>query len=242
MSRWPSFAGMRCLVTGGSSGIGRSIVVLLHDNGARIVTCARDAKRLNQVARELADDGQRLVVVPADVTTTNGLDAVFEAVSHMGGLDILITNAAIAGGSVFDSSDEAVDEILKINLFGQVACVRRGLEQMEENGHILLVGSMSADVREEEGSVYVASKAGLQGFAGAFRKEASKRGIHVHLLEPGAVATPLHGLSDQELANKRARSEMLIADEVAECVAFILTRPAECDIVSLQVRPHKQFI
>jgi NADP-dependent 3-hydroxy acid dehydrogenase YdfG len=113
---------------------------------------------------------------------------------------------------------------------------------MKEGGRIVLIGSMSADVREEEGNVYVATKAGLQGFAGALRKIASKRRLHVHLVEPGAVATPLHGLDERELTLRRKRGEMLTPEEVAECVAFILTRSDVCDIVSLQVRPHKQFI
>jgi NADP-dependent 3-hydroxy acid dehydrogenase YdfG len=101
---------------------------------------------------------------------------------------------------------------------------------------------MSADVREEEGNVYVATKAGVQGFSAALRKIANKRGLHVHLVEPGAVATPLHGLDESELASKRALGEMLTPEEIAECVAFILTRSGVCDIVSLQVRPHRQFI
>jgi NAD(P)-dependent dehydrogenase (short-subunit alcohol dehydrogenase family) len=241
--KWPELKGKRCLITGGSSGIGRALVKLLYDNDAHVVTCARDARRLEELAEELDDREGRLIIVNADIADAKGLDAVFDAVkSGLGGLDILVANAAVAGGSVHTTQEPDIDNILKINLFGQIASVRRALQQMEEGGRIVLIGSMSADVREEEGNVYVASKAGLQGFAGAFRKQANKQGIHVHLVEPGSVATPLHNESDEKLAEMRARGEMMLAEEVADCVAFILTRPRVCDIVSLQVRPHKQFI
>jgi 3-hydroxy acid dehydrogenase / malonic semialdehyde reductase len=241
-AKWPTLAGKRCLVTGGSSGIGRAVVKLLYDNGARIVTCARDAKRLQTLIEE-AGGSERLGAVDADIADSKGLNAVFDAVeSKLGGLDVLVASAAVAGAGVYTTSEEEIETILKINLFGQIACVRRALGHMKEGSRILMVGSMSADVREEEGNVYVASKAGLQGFAGAFRKQASKHGIHMHLVEPGSVATPLHGVSNEELAKARAKGEMLLAEEVADCIAFILTRPEVCDIVSLQVRPHKQFI
>jgi NAD(P)-dependent dehydrogenase (short-subunit alcohol dehydrogenase family) len=220
---------------------------LLYDSGARIVTCGRRQEKLSALLQDVPEKNRpetnRLTVVAADISDAVGLDAIFGAVrSGLGQLDYLVANAAIAGEGVYDTSEDAIDEILRVNLFGQIACVKRSLDLMRPGGRIVLVGSMSADVREEEGNVYVASKAGLQGFADAFRKQANKRGIHVHLIEPGSVATPLHGLSEQELAEKRARSEMLVAGEVAECIAFILTRSPVCDIVSLQVRPHRQFI
>jgi NAD(P)-dependent dehydrogenase (short-subunit alcohol dehydrogenase family) len=179
----------------------------------------------------------------ADVSKASDLDMLFDAVSRtFGELDILITNAALAAGGVMDMGEEEIGEVLATNLFGPIACVRRGIGQMKDGGRIVLIGSMSADVREEEGNVYVATKAGLQGFAGALRKIASKQGLHVHLVEPGSVATPLHGVDERELAFSREKHEMLTPEEVADCVAFILTRSNVCDIVSLQVRPHKQFI
>jgi 3-hydroxy acid dehydrogenase / malonic semialdehyde reductase len=235
--------GKRCLVTGGSSGIGKAIVAMLHAAGAHVLTCARGEERLADALAEIAGNSERLYAVQADVSNAGGLDRLFAAVdSHLQGLDILITNAALPGEGVADMEEAAIGSVLATNLFGQVACVHRAMPRMGQGARIVLVGSMSADVREEEGNVYVASKSGLQGFAGALRKAANKKGIHVHLIEPGAVATPLHGLDDKELAARRDRGEMLTALEIAECVAFILTRSAACDIVSLQVRPHKQYI
>jgi NAD(P)-dependent dehydrogenase (short-subunit alcohol dehydrogenase family) len=243
MTDWKGLAGKRCLVTGGSSGIGRAVTNLLHDAGAHVLMCARGEKRLAAAAADIGRSSDRLHVVRADVSKTSDLDILFEAVRlTLGELDVLIANAALAGGGVMDTAEEDIEDVLATNLFGPMACVRRSFAQMKEGGRIVLIGSMSADVREEEGNVYVATKAGLQGFSGALRKIASKRGLHVHLVEPGAVATPLHGLDERELTVRRKKSEMLMPEEVAECVAFILTRSDVCDIVSLQVRPHKQFI
>jgi NAD(P)-dependent dehydrogenase (short-subunit alcohol dehydrogenase family) len=243
MSEWKALSGKRCLVTGGSSGIGYAIVKLLHDAGAHVLTCARGAERLETTLADIGKTSGRLHGVCADVSQPPDLDMLFDAVDRrLGGLDILIANAAVAGEGVTDMKEADVQKVLAINLFGQIACVRRGIARMEEGGRIVLLGSMSADIREEEGNVYVATKAGLQGFAEALRKAVNKRGLHVHLIEPGAVATPLHALNERELEVMRERREMLTAEEVADCVAFILTRSSACDVVNLQVRPHKQFI
>jgi NADP-dependent 3-hydroxy acid dehydrogenase YdfG len=216
---------------------------LLYDNGARIVTCARGQERLDDLRRELGGGDGRLFALSADVGAPEDINAIGAAVEdHLGGLDILISNAAVAVESVFNSKSREIAKILQVNLFGQIAYIERCLPLLRKGGRIVMIGSMSADVREEEGTVYVASKAGLQGFAGAFRKEANKHGVHVHLIEPGAVATPLHGLSEEDLADKREKSEMLAAEDTAGCVEFVLTRPETCDVVSLQVRPHRQFI
>jgi NAD(P)-dependent dehydrogenase (short-subunit alcohol dehydrogenase family) len=238
-----TFEGKRCLVTGGSSGIGRAVVSLLHDGGARVVTCARGEKRLHEAAADIGEGSDRLHAVRADVGKPEDLDRLFDAVDrHLGALDVLVTNAGVAGEGAMDMKESDIEGVLASNLFGQIACIRRGASRMKEGGRIVLIGSMSADVREAEGNVYVATKAGLQGFAAALRKIANKEGLHVHLVEPGAVATPIHGLDERELAAKRAKNEMLTSEEIAECVAFILMRSSACDIVSLQVRPHKQFI
>jgi NADP-dependent 3-hydroxy acid dehydrogenase YdfG len=111
-----------------------------------------------------------------------------------------------------------------------------------KQGHIIHVGSMSADVREKNSSVYVATKSAVQGFTEALRKEVNEMGIKVSLIEPGSVGTDMQEETPQEQRQKQARGEMLTAEDIARCVEYCLVQPARCDVVVVQIRPHKQPI
>jgi NADP-dependent 3-hydroxy acid dehydrogenase YdfG len=108
-------------------------------------------------------------------------------------------------------------------------------------GHIVLVGSMSADVREVGSSIYVATKAGIQGFAESLRKEVNEQGIRVSLIEPGATGSDMQ--PDPQTHDQQARDEQLLrAEDVAAAVTFCLAQPSRSDVVRLDLRPHLQLI
>src|SRR5690606_39176840 len=116
------------------------------------------------------------------------------------------------------------------------------LKRMKGEGHIVNIGSMSADVREETGSVYVATKSGIQGFSESLRKQVNKDGIKVTLIEPGAVDTDMQEESTAKKKIKVKALEMLKADDIALSVLYCLSQPKRCDVVELKIRPHRQFI
>jgi NADP-dependent 3-hydroxy acid dehydrogenase YdfG len=101
---------------------------------------------------------------------------------------------------------------------------------------------MSADLREEEGEIYVATKAAIQAFSESLRKSANKQDIRVTLIEPGAVATPIQEKSAAQERRKLDKMEMLYAEDIARCVMYCLTQPQRVDVVSVQIRPLKQII
>lgn len=107
---------------------------------------------------------------------------------------------------------------------------------------IVNIGSMSADVREKNSSVYVATKSGIQGFSEALRKEVNSLGIKVTLIEPGAVGTDMQPQPPEEQRQLEANMEMLKAEDIAACVLYTLTQPKRCDMVNIQIRPHLQII
>jgi short-subunit dehydrogenase len=130
--------------------------------------------------------------IAADLSTGEGIQQIFNKADEiLGNVDVLINNAALAHQDVNDGNYEDWERVIKTNLLGYVACTRYALDRMTPNGcgHIVNVGSMSADVREKGSSVYVATKAGIQGFSEALRKEVNEKGIKVTLIEPGAVGT-----------------------------------------------------
>jgi NADP-dependent 3-hydroxy acid dehydrogenase YdfG len=160
-------------------------------------------------------------------------------------LDILINNAALGYNSVMEGSYGDWQYIVNTNLLGYMAMAHEAIERMKarREGHIVNIGSMSADVREKDSSVYVATKSGIQGFSEALRKEVNPLGIKVTLIEPGAVGTDMQSqYSPEEQRQREAELKMLKAEDIAACILYTITQPKRCDVVSLQIRPHLQSI
>lgn len=101
---------------------------------------------------------------------------------------------------------------------------------------------MSADVREKDSSVYVATKAGVQGFSESLRKEVNELGIKVSLIEPGAVGTDMQPVSVPDQQQKEEKLEMLTAEDIAAAVLYVVSQPKRCDVVDVKIRPHLQLI
>lgn len=234
--------GKRILVTGGTTGIGRATVALLAAEGARILTFGRHEAELDDSlsnARRLGADVEGLV---ADVARPEGVAQVFAAVDEkLGGLDILVNNAGVAIKPVQDISDEEWRYGVETNFVGYLACARAAIARMQEaGGHIVFVGSVSAEFLSPGTSTYAATKAGIHAYAEALRKEIAKQNIKVTLIEPGLVSADLQGLPVEEQREKVARHQMLLAEELADTIVFALTRSARTDVVSLRVEPRLQ--
>jgi NADP-dependent 3-hydroxy acid dehydrogenase YdfG len=234
------------LITGGTTGIGRATAILLASQGARVMIFGRHEQELNDAMKDIREAGGEVLGLTADTADPDDIQRVFrEFDQRMDKLDILINNAALGYGSVTEGVYEEWQYILQTNLLGYMAMTHQAVERMRANrwGHIVNIGSMSADVREKDSSVYVATKAGIQGFSEALRKEVNPLGIKVTLIEPGAVGTDMQSeYSPAEQRKKEEKMEMLKAEDIAACVLYTITQPKRCDVVMLQVRPHLQEI
>lgn len=235
------------LVTGGTTGIGRAISLLLASMGANILLTGQDQAHLDDTLKDAEKMGvsDKIQGIIADMATPEGIDTIFtELDKRFSGLDVLINNAALAYQSIMDGSYEEWEHIIKTNLLGYLACSNRAIETMKARkaGHIINIGSMSADVREKGSSVYVATKSGIQGFSESLRKEVNESGIKVTLIEPGAVGTDMQPSTPEEQREKEKNLEMLQAEDIAYSVVYCLAQPARCDVVELKIRPHMQMI
>ncbi len=111
---------------------------------------------------------------------------------------------------------------------------------MKKGGHIVLIGSVSADIRGKDSSVYVATKAGVQGFAEAFRKEMIDKNIKVTLIEPGTVGSDMQEDPPARQRKRIRKHEMLRAEDIAVAIHFTLTQPERTVISTMTVRPRMQ--
>lgn len=241
-----AFSGMRALVTGGTTGIGRAIAYALARDGAEVMICGRHQAELDDALATAPDDRGEIVGSLADLAELPEVVRLFDEVDRtFGRIDLLVNNAAVSAQSVAETSLEQVSYVVRTNLIAYMACAREAILRMKNNpdgGTIINVGSMSADEREEGSSVYVATKAGIQGFSAALRKEVNAMGISVTLIEPGKTGSDMQPQEPEEQRRLEEKEEMLTAEDVAAAVVFCLSQPKRSSVVELKLRPLQQRI
>jgi NAD(P)-dependent dehydrogenase (short-subunit alcohol dehydrogenase family) len=180
------------VITGASSGIGRACALDLATNGFRVFAGVRKSKD----AKELrAEGGEALVPLEIDVTKRRTIDearGVVASALAQGGLDGLVNNAGIGTTAPVEFlSDEDLRQHFEVNVFGQIAVTQAFLPLIHRAvGRIVNIGSVGSHVTMPFGGALCASKSALQSLTDALRLELRPFGIHVCLVEPGAIATP----------------------------------------------------
>ena len=224
-----SLDGRTAIVTGASSGIGAATVSALRAAGARVAGGARRADAVD------AD-----VALALDVTDAASCEAfVSEAVEQLGGLDIVVNNAGLAlGRDPFTDSTEVDEEaVLETNVHGLIRMTRLCLPHLRDGGHIVNMGSVAGHAAYPNGSLYVTSKFAVHGFSKALREDLLGRPIRVTTIAPGLVETDFSKVrfrGDEDKARGVyegvALGGPMQPGDIAECILFALTRPANVNV------------
>lgn len=226
--------GKLTLVTGASRGIGRAIALRLAGRGSDLALTARDAERLEEVAREARATGVRVSVYPADMADGDAVEAVVEkAQTEMGELHHVVANAGITVDQLtMRLRPEDWDRVLAVNLTGTFRLVRTALGGMVRGryGRIVIISSVAGLMGNPGQAAYAASKAGLVGFAKSLAKELGSRNITVNVVAPGLIETDmaraLAGSRREELTTMVSLRRLGTPEEVAGPVAFLLSEDA----------------
>lgn len=189
--------GKVALITGGDSGIGRSVAVLYAREGAdtAIVFLPDEMKDAEATAAFVADEGKRCLLIPGDVKDPKFCaDAVKKTVAEFGGLDILVNNAAYQKHqkSIADISDEQLDETFRTNIFAYFYFARAALEHLPKGGAIVNCGSITGLEGAGELLDYSATKGAINAFTKSLAQSVVGKGIRVNCVAPGPVWTPLN--------------------------------------------------
>ena len=236
--------GQRVLVTGGTTGIGRAVVRMLAEEGARVLTFGRHQQELDDSLENAGGAGGHVSGLTADSSKREDIERVFAAVDErLSGIDMLICCAALGAQPLAEMAEDEWRYVVETNLIGYMSCAREAIKRMEGSagGHLLFVGSISSTIKAVGESVYTSTKAGIDAFAETLRKEISEeKNIKVTVIQPGSVGTDMQDCSEDEKREAIANHQMLYAEEIAEAVLFALTRSPRTDVVTLRIEPRVQ--
>jgi NADP-dependent 3-hydroxy acid dehydrogenase YdfG len=239
------------VVTGASSGIGAASARRLAADGFHVVIGARRADRLDALAGEIAGDGGTVTAVPVDVTTDDDVGRLVSAVADLGGrLELLVNIAGGAHGaeSVAEASIDDWRWMYDVNVLGTLRVTQALLPALIASGRgtVIVMGSTAADVVYEGGGGYTAAKHAEAALAGTLRLELSGQPVRVIEIDPGMVRTDefalirFNGDAEKAAAIYAGVAEPLVADDIADCVAWCATRPHHVNVDKLVVRPLAQ--
>ena len=188
--------GQVALITGASSGLGRATALRLARAGVHVAVAARGREALEDCAREIQALGAPALVVPTDVTDAEQCrNAVEETVKEFGKLDILLCSAGLSMRSYFAGSAlTAMERVMRVNFFGTLYVTHFALPHVKRTGGSLVaISSLTGKRGIPSYAVYGASKFAIQGLYEALQVELRREGVHVGIVAPAFVDTPLRG-------------------------------------------------
>ena len=235
--------GRVAVITGASSGIGEATARTLAAEGYRLALLARRADRIQALATEL---GEGAIAIAADVTDRDSIVTAAERVqTELSGADILVNNAGVMLLAPFTSEQQIEHrQMLEVNLLGAIIVTEVFLDQLRDgSGDLINISSVAGRTARSGNAVYAATKWGINGFSEGLRQELQPD-VRVTVIEPGAVATELtdHITDTQtkQATQEFVREVAITPQDIAEVIAFALSRPRRMTLNEILVRPTAQ--
>lgn len=234
-----SLSGNVAAVTGAASGIGLACAKMMLDAGAKVVLIDRDEEKLNSLCEELGADAYPLVIDLMDGKAVSVMAP--KIVELAGGLDIFHANAgSYVGGKVAEGDPDVWDKVLNLNINATFRSIHAVLPHMvkQQSGDIMVTSSIAGIVPVDWEPIYSASKFAVQAFVHTVRRQVMNDGIRVGAVAPGPVVTAL--LDDwpkAKMDEALASGSLMMPEEVAEAVLFMLSRPRNVTIRDIVILP-----
>jgi NADP-dependent 3-hydroxy acid dehydrogenase YdfG len=252
MSVEPQLKGTVALVTGASSGIGAATAAVLAQQGAAVALVARRRDRLDTLAADIRREGGTATVVECDIADQQqAADAIERTVTELGRLDTLINNAGMMLlGPAVGAPLAEWQQMVEINVLGLLYCAHAALPhllQAAEDGprQVADMVNLSSDggrTARSGSGVYNLTKHGVGAFSEALRQEVTGRYVRVSLVEPGATATELSSHNRPEILDgiRSQFGQRMQAEDIADAIAYIVTRPRNVAVNEMLIRPTEQ--
>ncbi|RSU99085.1 SDR family NAD(P)-dependent oxidoreductase [Sphingomonas koreensis] len=238
----PGLSGRRVIVTGGTTGIGRAIAVLLASEGAKVFVCGRTPEHLDDALARIREVGEG-DGINLDLARREDVARFFAAAdAYLGGLDVAVINAAIPAEALADTPQDDLEYQVAVDFTAYLTTTKAALDRMQASSDVVLIGSMSAVSQSAGSSVYVAAKAGIQGFAHSLRQELGERDIKVGLIEPGFTGADFQypDFPPEKQRDLIHQAQMLRAEDIAAATHFMLTQPRRTAISLIRVETRRE--
>jgi len=241
-------------LTGASSGIGAAAALSLAAEGAAVAVAARRKDRLDTLAATIRERGGTALVLETDVTDEHqASDVVERTVAEFGRLDTLVNNAGVMLlGPIVGAPITEWQLMVQLNVLGLLYCAHAALPHLSRAAEdsprrvadMVNISSVAGRQARNGSGVYNATKHGVGAFSESLRQEVTKRHVRVSLVEPGAVATELASHNRPEvqegLRQRFAAMERLQAEDIADAITYIVTRPRHVAVNEMLIRPTDQ--
>ena len=228
--------GKKAIVTGGAAGIGRSIALALADEGADVAIADVQTEKAQAVAKQIQEKGRGALAITCDVGDSEQVDQmVARAAKRLGGLHILVNNAAIiAQGLFWEITDEQWDRIIRNNLSSVFYCSRaaaRVMIEQKRGGRIINMSSIHATLSEPNAGPYTAAKGGIEALSRTMATELAPYKILVNCVAPGAtyseLTTPMYTESVKRALFQRVPLKEIAQPEwIAAGIVFLASEDA----------------
>jgi NAD(P)-dependent dehydrogenase (short-subunit alcohol dehydrogenase family) len=233
----------RAVITGGDSGIGRAVALAFAREGADVLITYFDTEEedAQETVRLVESAGRRAVAVGVDLREEEQCQRVIDtAVSELGGIDILVNNAAFQmaqKGGIEDISTEQFDRVMKTNLYAMFWLTKKALPHLESGASIINTTSIQATQPSPELIDYATTKAGILNFTKALAAQLAERGIRVNAVAPGPIWTPLipATMPDEKAESHGKSAPIGRAGQPAEVApAFVFFASQEASYITAQ--------
>lgn len=246
--------GTTALVTGASSGIGAATALALAGQGAAVALVARRTDRLTALAEQIERTGGQALVLTGDVTKQGDAEQVVErTVAELGRLDTLVNNAGVMLlGPAVNAPMSEWQLMVEINVLALLYCTHAALPHLLQAAEdsprrvadMVNISSVAGRIARQGSGVYNATKFGVVAFSESLRQEVTARHVRVSLIEPGAVDTELSSHNRPEVLEQIGRRfadiERLEADDIADAISYVVTRPRRVAVNEVLIRPTEQ--
>ena len=231
------FSGKVIIITGGGSGIGRGTALLFGSERAKVAVVDWNESGGRETVSQIEAGGGQAVFVKADVSSPAAVEQAINAVvDHFGTVDVLFANAAVqTNQSLEETSEEAWDQMISINLKGVFLCCKYAIPVMRRHkqGAIIISSSGHAFLSYPKYTAYAATKGGLVAFMRAAALDCAPYGIRVNCVVPGATDTPLlkyhlnnHPEEEQRIKAKIPLGRFARPEDIAKAVRFLASSDA----------------
>lgn len=249
-----ALVGTVALVTGASSGIGEAAALALAAEGAAVALAARRKDRLDTLSATIRERGGTALVLDVDITDeAQARDTVERTVGELGRLDTLVNNAGVMLlGPATQAPLSEWQRMVELNVLGLLYCAHAALPHLlraaadspRQVADLVNISSVAGRVPRNGSGVYNLTKHGIGAFSESLRQEITRQHVRVSLVEPGATATELasHNRPEvqEQMKQRFAAMQRLQAEDIADAISYIVTRPRHVAINEILIRPTEQ--